>query len=67
MIVRAPADQRRSAGGGKMMLTLFHGTVGYLDELLALGIVIAIGAVIYLIFAMVESRSHSSKDRHEEQ
>jgi len=50
-----------------MMLTLFHGTVGYLDELLALGIVIAIGAVIYLIFAMVESRSHSSKDRHEEQ
>ena len=48
------------------MLTLFHGAVGYLDELLAFGIVIAIGVVIYFIFAMIESRSHSPKDKHEE-
>lgn len=48
------------------MLTLFHGAVGYLDELLAFGIIVAIGVVIYLVFAIVESRSHSEKDQDEE-
>lgn len=44
------------------MLSLFHGAVGYLDELLALGIVIAVGVIIYFVFAVVESRSNSAKD-----
>jgi len=48
------------------MLTLFHGAVGYLDELLVLGIIVTIGVVIYFVFAIVESRSHSEKDPDEE-
>lgn len=48
------------------MLSVLHGSVGYLDELLAFGIIIAIGVVIYFVFAIVESRSHSEKDQDEE-
>ena len=48
------------------MLTLFHGAAGFLDELLALGIVLAVGVVIYFVFALIESRSSSAKDKHEE-
>jgi predicted exporter len=48
------------------MQSLFHGTVGYLDELLALGIVLAIGVIIYFVFALIESRSRSAEDKHEE-
>jgi hypothetical protein len=48
------------------MLTLFHGAVGYLDELLAFGIVIAVGVVIYFVFALVESRSDSNQDKNAE-
>jgi hypothetical protein len=47
------------------MPTLFHGAVGYLDELLALGIVLAIGAIIYFVFVMIELRSSSTKDNNE--
>ena len=47
------------------MLTLLHGAVGYSDELLAFGIIIAIGVVIYFVFAMVESRAEPNKDKHE--
>jgi hypothetical protein len=46
------------------MLTLLHGAVGYLDELLAFGIIITIGVVIYFVFALVESRSESDKDKN---
>ena len=46
------------------MQSLLHGAVGYLDELLAFGIVIAIGVLIYFVFAMVESRTESNKDRN---
>ncbi len=44
------------------MLSLLHGAVGYLDELLAFGIVVTIGVIIYFVFAVVESRSDSKKD-----
>jgi uncharacterized membrane protein len=46
------------------MLSLFHGTVGYLDDVLALGIVIAVGVTIYFVFAVIESFS-SAKDEKE--
>ena len=45
------------------MLSLLHGAVGYLDELLAFGIVVTIGVVIYFVFALVQSRAESSKDK----
>jgi hypothetical protein len=45
------------------MLTLFHGAVGYLDELLAFGIIVAIGVFIYFVFAIVESKSHSQEEK----
>lgn len=48
------------------MLGLLHGTVGYLDELLAFGIIIAIGVIIYVVFAMFESRGDPNKDTKEE-
>jgi hypothetical protein len=48
------------------MLTLFHGAVGYLDELLAFGIIIAIGVIIYVLFAVVESRRDDNKDKNEQ-
>jgi uncharacterized membrane protein len=49
------------------MLSLFHGAVGYLDEVLALGIVIAVGVTIYFVFAVVESFSSAKdeQDHHE--
>lgn len=48
------------------MLTLLHGAVGYLDELLAFGIVVAIGVLIYFLFAIVESKSKAQRDQNEE-
>jgi hypothetical protein len=47
------------------MLTLFHGAVGYLDDVLAFGIVLAVGVSIYFVFAVIESRSSSAKDEQE--
>ena len=46
------------------MLSLLHGAVGYLDELLAFGIVVTIGVIIYFVFAVVESRNASNKDKN---
>ena len=48
------------------MLTLFHGAVGHLDEVLAFGIVLAVGVIIYFVFALIESRSSSARDKNEE-
>lgn len=49
------------------MLSLFHGAVGFLDEVLALGIVIAVGVTIYFVFAVVESfnAAKDEQDLHE--
>ncbi len=48
------------------MLILFHGAVGYLDELLAFGIMISVGVIIYFVFAVVESKHEPQTDRDEE-
>jgi hypothetical protein len=48
------------------MLTLFHGAVGYLDELLAFGIVVAVGVAIYFVFALVEAKSKLQKNPDDE-
>jgi hypothetical protein len=48
------------------MLELFHGSVGYLDELLVLGIVVAVGVAIYFVFALLEAKSKPQKGQNEE-
>lgn len=48
-----------------LLIPPLHGAVGYADELVAFGIALAIGVVIYFIFAMVESRAKSPKDKNE--
>ena len=48
------------------MLTLFHGAVGWLDELLVLGIVVAVGVAIYFVFAVVEAKNKPLKDPDDE-
>lgn len=42
-----------------------HGVVGYADELVAFGIALAIGLMIYFVFALIESRNKSSNDKNE--
>ncbi len=39
-----------------------HGLVGFADELAALGVALAVGLVIYFVFALLESRDKSSND-----
>ncbi len=48
-----------------LLIPPLHGVVGYADELLALGIALAIGLVIYFAFALVESRSKPPNDKDE--
>ncbi len=48
-----------------LLIPPLHGAVGYADELVALGIALAVGVAIYFIFALMESRRESPKDKNE--
>ena len=48
------------------MLGTLHGAVGWLDEILAFGILIAIGLGIYFVFALIEWGSKKKTDTKDE-
>ncbi len=59
--------RRRDAAQVPMILTLppLHGVIGYADELVALGIAVAVGLTLYFVFALIEAKEHTPKDKNE--
>ncbi len=48
-----------------LFIPALHGVIGYADELVALGLAVAIGLTLYFVFALIESRDQTPKDKNE--
>jgi hypothetical protein len=48
-----------------LALPPLHGVIGYADELVALGIAVAVGLTLYFVFALLEAKEHAPKDKNE--